>query len=84
MVGAVGFEPTKTPSAIFAKTHQTLANIEDSSHLMIFGQFVFAKRNEEFLSLIVPKRSEVWDRATAFAHVSGILRIIPNRSPPSE
>jgi len=55
MAGVAGLEPEQTPSPIFAKMRQTCVFIGVFSLFLFFSQFVFAKKNEGFLSLIVPK-----------------------------
>ena len=52
----VGFEPEKGSSPIFAKTLKTRVFIRVFSLLAFLSQTAFAKQNEGFLSLIVPKK----------------------------
>jgi hypothetical protein len=56
MAGVAGLEPKKESSPIFAKMRKTPVFVGESSLFLIFSQFVFAKKNEDSLSLIVPKK----------------------------
>jgi hypothetical protein len=81
MAEGVGFEPKKHPSPIFVKTSLTFVFVRDTSLVVFFRLFLFAKKTEEFLSLNVPK-NKARGRAAGTDAPSAVLGVLlkPHRA----